>query len=51
MKNVRKQTVGRKIGNFITNNMVSVLFVIICAFSIPLSRYSANYLFSEIIVG
>ncbi|MCI2097218.1 MAG: ABC transporter permease [Sphaerochaeta sp.] len=50
MKKVRKQMVGGKIGNFVSNNMVPVLFVIICAFSIPLSGYSANYLFSEIIV-
>ncbi len=49
MKAVR-QTFWKKIGDFVSNNMVPVLFVIICAFSIPLSGYSANYLLSEIIV-
>ncbi|MGH4037737.1 MAG: ABC transporter permease [Sphaerochaeta sp.] len=32
------------------NNLVTVMFVIICAFGIPLSGYSANYLIGEIIV-
>lgn len=32
------------------NNTVPILFLVICAFGIPLSGYSANYLLSEIII-
>ncbi len=35
--------------NFLLNNLVPVLFIIICLIGIPLSGYSANYLISEII--
>jgi len=45
-----KQSSGQKIMGFVSDNMVPILFVIICAISIPLSGYSANYLLSEIVV-
>jgi simple sugar transport system permease protein len=41
---------NRSIKRILSDNLVTVMFVIICAFSIPLSGYSANYLISEIIV-
>jgi simple sugar transport system permease protein len=45
-----KKITGKSIKNLVRNNLVTVVFVIICAFSIPLSGYSANYLIGEIIV-
>lgn len=41
---------GRSLKRFLYDNLVPVIFVIICAISIPLSGYSASYLISEIIV-
>lgn len=43
-------TPKQKILRFLGNNTVPMLFLVICAFGIPLSGYSANYLVSEIIV-
>lgn len=43
-------TKGQKLLRFLANNTVPILFLIICAFGIPLSGYSANYLVSEIII-
>lgn len=40
----------QKILRFMGNNTVPILFIVICAFGIPLSGYSANYLISEVIV-
>lgn len=40
----------QKILRFMANNTVPILFLVICAFGIPLSGYSANYLLSEIII-
>lgn len=40
----------KKIKDLIANNLVTVLFLVICSIGIPLSGYSASYLFSEIIV-
>lgn len=40
----------KKVGRFLNDNMVTVLFVVICIFGIPLSGYSANYLVQEVIV-
>jgi simple sugar transport system permease protein len=40
----------KKFLRFLSDNTVTVLFVIICAVSIPLSGYSLTYLVSEIIV-
>jgi simple sugar transport system permease protein len=41
---------SKKLVRFLANNTVPILFLIICAFGIPLSGYSASYLISEIIV-
>lgn len=43
-------TNSQKILRFMANNTVPILFLVICAFGIPLSGYSANYLMSEIII-
>ncbi len=45
-----KMTPSKRLVRFMANNTVPILFLIICAFGIPLSGYSANYLVSEIIV-
>lgn len=38
-----------KMQRFLADNIVPVLFVIICAVGIPLSGYSPNYLINEVI--
>ncbi len=38
-----------KVLNFLLNNMVPIMFIIICAVLIPLSGFSAGYLLNEII--
>lgn len=45
-----QRTNTQKIVRFLGNNTVPILFLIICAFGIPLSGYSPNYLISEIVV-
>lgn len=39
-----------KILNFLMNNIVPILFLVICAIGIPLSGYSAGYLAGEVVV-
>lgn len=41
--------IWKKIREFVGNNTVPIMFIIICLICIPLSGYSANYLISEII--
>ncbi len=41
---------GEQVKRFVENNTVPILFIIICAFGIPLSGYSMNYLINEIFV-
>ncbi len=45
-----QRTNAQKVKRFLGNNTVTILFLVICAFGIPLSGYSANYLVSEIVV-
>ena len=47
--NVLKETRGEKFLRFLEKNAVPLLFLIICAFGIPLSGYSLNYLGQEVI--
>lgn len=49
-KLVPQETNSQKILRFMGNNTVPILFLIICAISIPLSHYSASYLVQEIII-
>ncbi|MHC1691820.1 MAG: ABC transporter permease [Sphaerochaetaceae bacterium] len=48
--NILHETNWEKIFRFFEKNAVPVLFLVICAFGIPLSGYSMNYLGQEIIV-
>jgi simple sugar transport system permease protein len=45
-----QRTNTQKLIQFLGNNTVPILFLVICAFGIPLSGYSSNYLISEIVV-
>ncbi len=45
-----QMTNTQKVLRFMANNTVPILFLVICAFGIPLSGYSANYLLSEIVI-
>lgn len=45
-----QMTKTQKLLRIIGNNTVPILFLVICAFGIPLSGYSANYLVSEIVI-
>ena len=40
---------GAKALEFIRNNIVPILFIIICAFCIPLSGFTPSYLLNEIV--
>lgn len=40
---------GKSLGGFARNNIVPLMFVLICAVSIPISGFSAGYLLDEII--
>ena len=39
---------GKKVLNFIQDNTVPLMFVVICAICIPISGFSASYLLNEI---
>lgn len=45
-----QMTKKQKLLRIMGNNTVPILFLVICAFGIPLSGYSANYLVSEIVI-
>ncbi|MGE4454213.1 MAG: ABC transporter permease [Sphaerochaeta sp.] len=45
-----QMTKTQKLLRIMGNNTVPILFLVICAFGIPLSGYSANYLVSEIVI-
>ena len=44
-----KKTQGLTVGQFIRNNSVPIMFIVICAVCIPLSGFSPSYLLNEII--
>ena len=46
---MKNQSLGKKILNFIGNNSVPILFVVICAVCIPISGFSPSYLINEIV--
>ncbi len=50
MNNNLTETKWQKCVRFLGNNTVPVMFLIICAFGIPLSGYSASYLAQEVVV-
>ncbi len=45
-----KKVTLKSIKNLVANNLVTVLFIIICSIGIPLSGYSPTYLIQEIII-
>ena len=44
-----QKTVGQKILTFLGNNSVPIMFILICAYCIPASDFSAGYLLNEIV--
>lgn len=40
---------AEKVKNFLANNVVTIIFVVLCAFCIPLSGYSIGYIVNEIV--
>ena len=42
-----EKTVGQKIKDFVSNNSVPIMFILICAYCIPSSGFSAGYLLNE----
>lgn len=44
-----QKTVGQKILTFLGNNSVPIMFILICAYCIPTSGFSAGYLLNEIV--
>ena len=44
-----QKTVGQKILAFLGNNSVPIMFILICAYCIPASGFSAGYLLNEIV--
>ena len=46
---MKNDSFGKKLLNFIRNNSVPILFVLICVVCIPISGFSASYLINEIV--
>ena len=46
---MKKKNFGSQLLEFLSNNSVPIMFIIICAICIPISGFSANYLMNEII--
>ena len=46
---MNNKSLGKKILNFIGNNSVPILFVLICVVCIPISGFSPSYLINEIV--
>ncbi|MDD4075503.1 MAG: ABC transporter permease [Eubacteriales bacterium] len=46
--NTAEKDFGKKVGDFLRNNSVPIMFVIICAICIPISGFSPSYLLNEI---
>ena len=44
-----KPSVGKKVLSFLGDNLVPIMFIIICAICIPVSGFSASYLINEIV--
>ena len=43
-----EKTLGQKVKTFLGNNTVPIMFILICAYCIPTSGFSASYLLNEI---
>ncbi len=49
MESSEKKNLGTAILEFIRNNIVPIMFIVICFFCIPLSGFSPSYLINEIV--
>lgn len=49
MNNKNENSLMKKVGAFIGNNTVPIMFIIICLICIPISGFSASYLINEIV--
>ena len=49
MNNKNSVSFGKKLGTFLSNNSVPIMFILICAICIPISGFSITYLLNEII--
>lgn len=43
-----EKTLGQKVKDFIGNNSVPIMFILICLYCIPVSGFSASYLLNEV---
>ena len=43
-----EKSLGQKVKDFIGNNTVPIMFILICAYCIPMSGFSASYLLNEV---
>ena len=43
-----EKTMGQKVKDFIGNNSVPIMFILICLYCIPMSGFSASYLLNEV---
>ena len=43
-----EKTLGQKVKDFIGNNSVPIMFILICLYCIPMSGFSASYLLNEV---
>ena len=43
-----EKTLGQKVKDFIGNNTVPIMFILICLYCIPMSGFSASYLLNEV---
>ena len=43
-----EKTLGQKVKDFIGNNSVPIMFILICLYCIPTSGFSASYLLNEV---
>lgn len=46
--NIEEKSFGKKLGGFVRDNTVPLMFVLICAICIPISGFSPSYLINEI---
>ena len=43
-----EKTLGQKVKDFVGNNSVPIMFILICLYCIPMSGFSASYLLNEV---
>lgn len=48
-KSTSNMSYGKRLGSFVSNNSVPIMFIIICLICIPISGFSGGYLVNEIV--